>query len=132
MSLWLQSVIWALEAGDYKSFRQNLLPVAPIPIPDCLNQEFAFAERHCHDKKTAPFFPIRFIWLMEAHEQRMFGYNPLARSHYHPEDLLDLWKRACAEADYQQECAAKGTQFDFNQKAMKLDVGWIYMGDRFI
>jgi hypothetical protein len=132
MSLWLQAATQALQYGDYERFRVNILPHAPISIPGCLYQELEFAERRCHDKAKDKLFPIRFLWLMEAHEQRMFGLSPLGRSRYHPEKLMELWKRASAEVQYQQECEVDGFQFDFNEKAMKLDVGWIYIGDRFI
>ena len=42
---------------------------------------------------------------MEAHEQRMFGLSPLGRSRYHPEKLMELWKRASAARA--QACCAR-------------------------
>jgi hypothetical protein len=132
VSLWLQAATEALQSGDYERFRVNILPLAPISIPGCMYRELEFAERRCRDKTKDQLFPIRFLWLMEANEQRMFGLSPLGRSRYHPEKILSLWKRASAEAQYLQECEADGVQFDFNEKAMKLDVGWIFIGDRFI
>ena len=132
MSLWLQAATEALQKGNYERFRVNILPLAPISIPGCMHRELEFAERRCLNKEEDQLFPIRFLWLMEANEQRRFGLSPLGRSRYHPEKLLELWNRASADAQYQQECEADGIQFDFNEKAMKLDVGWIYIGDRFI
>jgi len=132
LSLWLQAATEALQSGNYERFRVNILPHAPIRIPGCMYRELEFAERRCRDKATNQLFPIRFLWLMEAHEQRMFGLSPLGRSRYHPEKLLELWKRASADVQYQKECEADGFQFDFVEKAMKLEAGWIYIGDRFI
>lgn len=132
MSLWLEAATKALQNGDYKRFRMGILPLAPISIPGCMHRELEFAEQRCCDKTEDQLFPIRFLWLMEANEQRMFGLSPLGRSLYHPEKLLELWERATVDAQYQQECEADGIQFDFNEKAIKLEVGWIYIGDRFI
>ena len=132
MSLWLQAVTEALEYGDYEHFRVNLLPNAPISVPACLFREVQFAERRCRDNSQDRLFPIRFLWLMEAHEQRMFGLSPLERSCYHPEKLLELWKRASADMQYRQECEADGFRFDFTEKAVKSSVGWIYIGERFV
>lgn len=97
MSLWLQAAIEALQGGEYERFRVKLLPHAPIRVPGCLLRELEFAERCCRNKANDQLFPIRFLWLMEAHEQRMFGLNPLDRSRYHPEKLLERWKRASAD-----------------------------------
>src|SRR3990172_9367300 len=113
MSLWLQAATDALRSGDYERFRVNILPHAPISIPVCMYRELEFAERRCHDIAKDQLFPIRFLWLMEAHEQRMFGLSPLGQSRYHPEKLLELWKRASTDAQYQKECEADGFQFDF-------------------
>ena len=132
MSLWLQAVTEALEDRDYNHFRVNLLPNAPIKIPGCLIREAQFAERRFGENSQERLFPIRFLWLMEAHEQRMFGLNPSGRSGYHPEKLLELWKRASTEKKYQQECEEAGMQFDFAEKAVKVSAGWIYIGDRFV
>jgi len=73
MSLWLQAATEALQAGKYEMFRVDILPLAPIRIPGCLIWELEFAERRCRDKTKDPLFPIRFLWLMEANEQRLFG-----------------------------------------------------------
>ena len=56
----------------------------------------------------------------------------MERSGYHPETLLELWKRASAEAHYRQESEAAGHQLDFGEKAVRLDAGWIYHGDRLV
>lgn len=68
----------------------------------------------------------------EANEQRRFGLSPLGRSRYHPEKLLDLWKRASADVEYRQECEAAGFRFDLAEKAVKFGVGWIYIEERFV
>ena len=132
MSLWLQAATEALQKGNYEQFRVNLLPLAPISIPSCMHRELEFAERRCRDKAKDQLFPIRFLWLMEANEQRMFGLSPLGRSLYHPEKLLELWERASADVQYRRESEAAGFRFDFTEKAVKLDVGWIYIGERFV
>jgi|GEM_PF-1362965 len=132
MSLWLQSSLQALQSGDYARFRQDLLPVAPIPIPDCLGRELEFAERRCRRASQDRLFPIRFLWLLEANEQRLWGYPPLARSHYHPETLLDFWERAIADPDHRQAREADGFRFDLEEKAVEMTAGWIYIGERFI
>jgi hypothetical protein len=132
MSLWLQAVMEALEYGEYEDFRVNLLPNAPISVPACLFREVEFAERRCRDNSQDRLFPIRFLWLMEAHEQCMFGLSPLERSCYHPEKLLELWKRASTDGDYRQECECAGLLFDFAEKAVKVSAGWIYIGERFV
>lgn len=132
MSLWLQAVLEDLQCGDYKHLRERILPLAPIRIPSCLIRELEFAERRCRDYKKDPLFPIRFLWLMEAHEQGMFGLSPSGRSLYNPEELLNFWQRAIADNQYQQECEAKGIRFDFVENAVKLDAGWIYIGKTFV
>ena len=132
MSLWLQASIEALQGGDYERFRVKILPHAPIRVPGCLLRELEFAERCCRDKANDQLFPIRFLWLMEAHEQRMFGLSPLGRSRYQPEKLLELWMRASADVLYRQECESAGFRFDFTEKSVNLGVGWIYIGERFV
>jgi hypothetical protein len=132
MSLWLQAATEALHSGEYERFRTRILPLAPIPIPGCLVRELEFAERRCRDNAKDRLFPIRFMWVMEANEQRLFGLTPLGRSHYHPEKLLELWERACSDAQYRQEREAEGFLFDFVEKAVELTVGWVYIGDRFV
>jgi hypothetical protein len=62
----------------------------------------------------------------------MFGLSPLERSCYHPEKLLELWKRVSTDVDYRQECEGAGLQFDFVEKAVKVSEGWIYIGERFV
>jgi hypothetical protein len=132
MSLWLQAATEALEYGEYENFRVNLLPHAPISVPACLFREVEFAERRCRDNSQDRLFPIRFLWLMEANEQRMCGLSPLERSCYHPEKLLELWKRASTDVDYRQKCEEAGLVFDFAENAMKVSAGWIYIGERFV
>jgi len=132
MSLWLQAVTWAFERGDYHDVRVNLLPIAPIPMPGCLYRELEFAEHKCRDIGKDPFFPLRYLWLMEGHEQGLLNLSPLGRSYYHPEILLELWTRSKTDDDYRQECESTGIQFDRTMKAVKLDVGWIYIGEQFV
>jgi hypothetical protein len=132
MSLWLQAAIEAFQGGEYERLRVKLLPHAPIRVPGCLLRELEFAKRRCRDKAKDQLFPIRFLWLMEAHEQRMFDLSPLGRSGYHPEKLLEIWKRASADIYYRQECEAAGFRFDFTEKAVNMGVGWIYIGERFV
>lgn len=131
MSLWLQAVMYSLEEGDYENFRVNLLPVAPIPIPGCMIKELEFAERCCRDIEKDRLFPIRFLWLLEANEQRLYGLSPLERSKYHPEKLLEVWNRAYEDSQYRQELEASGFQFNLDEKALQLSEGWIYIGDQF-
>lgn len=133
MSLWLQAVLANLDSGDYEHLRVNLMPIAPIPIPQCMMGELAFGERRCRDVEKDRLFPIRFIWLMEAHEQRMFDLNPTRSMYLHPEKLLDHWNRASSDAEYRKSLEASGCQFDFIEKAIKVeDMGWIYIGEQFI
>ena len=134
MSLWLQAVLQAFDSRKYEGLRVRLMPHSPIPIPPCLYQELEFAERHCHEKTFDLLFPIRFQWLMEAHEQRRFGLDPgpAGRSFYHPEKLLEIWERASANAQYLQEYESAGIQFDFTEKAIHLEAGWIFIGDHFV
>lgn len=132
MSLWLQAATEALQYGDYERLRVQILPLAPIPIPGCMIQELEFAERHCRDISTDPLFPIRFLWLLEANEQRMFNLSVLGRSLYHPEKILELWERASADMKYRRESESDGFQFDFSEKAMKFEVGWVFIGERFV
>ena len=132
MSLWLQSSLQALHDGNYERFRRDLLPMAPIRVPGCLTREVEFAERRCRDTSRDRLFPIRFLWLLEANEQRLWGYIALGRSRYHPETLLDLWERAIAHPDYRQAREAEGFRFDLEEKAVELTAGWVYIGERFI
>lgn len=132
MSLWLQAVTWALARGDYKDVRANLFPIAPIPIPGCLYRELEFGERQCRDVEKSPLFPIRYLWLMEGHEQRLLDLSPVGRSYYHPEELLELWTRAGTDVNYRQKLEATGIRFDFAEKALKMEVGWIYIGEQFV
>jgi hypothetical protein len=133
MSLWLQAVLENFACGDYEHLRVNLMPMAPIPIPQCMMRELAFGERCCRELEKDRLFPIRFIWLMEAHEQRMFDLDPTRSSYIHPEKLLDHWNRASSDAEYRKSLEASGCQFDFVEKAIKVeDMGWIYIGEQFI
>ena len=130
MSLWLQAVPEDLASGHYAHLRRELLPIAPIPIPGCLKRELRFAERRCRSQADR-LFPIRFLWLMEANEQRQFDLPALGRSLYHPEKLLDLWNRASDDPQYRKERGAEGYKFDFKEQAIQLTSGWIYIGQRF-
>ncbi len=132
MSLWLQAAIYALSAGDYERFRVDILPHAPIPIPGCMLKEIEYAERAHLDKTRGLLFPIRFLWLLEANEQRLFGEKPLGRSRYHPETLLNLWERILADRAYRQECEENGIQVDLDEKAIRLSGGWVYIGEHFV
>jgi hypothetical protein len=132
MSLWLQAAIEALESGKYEHLRVDLMPHAPIPIPGCMLRELEFAERRCRDISKDQLFPIRFIWLMEAKELSMFGLDPMVRSLYNPEKLLAYWKLIITEPQYRHELEPTGVQFDLNEKALKLEAGWIYIGDQFV
>ena len=131
MSLWLQAAIGALSEGDYERLRMHLLPGAPIPVPGCLARELEFAERRCRDIATDRLFPIRFFWLLESNEQRNFGLPALGRSRYHPEKLLEVWERACGDAEYRMAREAEGFRFDLEEKAVELTAGWVYIGERF-
>ncbi len=133
MSLWLQAVLENFASGDYENLRANLMPMAPIPIPQCMMRELSFGERCCRDVEKDRLFPIRFIWLMEAHEQRMFELEPTRSSYLHPEELLDHWNRASSDPEYMKSLEVSGCQFDFFEKAIKVeDMGWIYIGEQFI
>lgn len=131
VSLWLQAAIGALHDREYQRMRRDLLPICPIPVPGCLVRELEFGERSCADPSTAKLFPIRFLWTLEANEQNLFGLAPLAHSRYHPEKLLQLWKKARADPDYRSEREAEGFVFDFAERAVELSVGWVYIGERF-
>lgn len=130
MSLWLHSALDHIALRDYTHVRQ-LLPIAPIAIPACLEREIAFAERRCVDPGRPGLFPVRFLWTLEALEQRNFGYPP-GRSHYHPEKLIANWERACADADFRAELESAQFALDFAERAIELSRGWVYLGDRFV
>ena len=131
MSLWLQSALAYLAARDYAHVPEHLLPIAPIPLPGCLERELAFAERRCADPDEPALFPVRFLWTLDALEQRNFGYPP-SRSHYHPEKLLANWERACSDAAFRNELESARFVLDFDEKAIELARGWVYIGDRFV
>ena len=132
MSLWLSYALDALADREYQRFRERLLPMCPIPVPPCLMREFEFAERYCADENEDRLFPIRFLWLLEANEQRGFGYPALGRSRYHPEKLLEVWNRASTDEAYRRELESSGFRFDFGEKAINTTAGWIYIGDQFV
>jgi hypothetical protein len=127
----MQAALEALHYGNYARFRRDLLPRAPFPVPPCLLREVEFGERRCVDYKKDPLFPIRFLWTLEGNEQRVFGL-PAGRSRYHPERLLEVWERATTDSAYRQELEAGGMPFDLTERALRVQHGWIYMGDRFV
>jgi hypothetical protein len=100
MSLLLQSAIEHLNGRRYIKFRENLLPIAPISIPQCMIRELEFGEKWCTDPADDPLFPIRFLWLLEGNEKRRINLLMLGRSHFHPEILLfDIWEQAAAATE---------------------------------
>jgi len=105
--------------------------MAPITLPGCLIRELEFAERRCRDKDKDRLFPIRFLWTMEANEQRLLGYPAQGRSSYHPEKLLEVWSRASTDVNYRRKLEDDGFRFDLAEKAIGLSIGWVYIGDRF-
>jgi hypothetical protein len=129
MSLWLDAMLTHLSFGKYQHIREHILPMCPIPLPDCLKKEFEYGERCCNNSENDRLFPIRFLWFLEAHEQRMFGYEAGARSHYHPEKLLEFWERANSDASFLQEQTANGFRFDMKEKAINMSAGWVLIGD---
>jgi hypothetical protein len=130
MSLWLESALASLAARHYSHVRQRLMPIAPISLPTCLECELAFAERRCMNPEQPGLFPVRFLWTLEALEQRNFGYPP-GRSYYHPEKLLRHWERACTNAAFRAELEAAALAIDFDEQAIELTRGWVYIGARF-
>ena len=131
MSLWLQSALEALEEGDYRNLR-GLVTQAPLRLPDCMLREIEYGETHFHENSEGRLFPIRFMWLMECNEQRMFGHAPLGRSTYHPEKLLDFWTKALEDEVFRNEMEQQGFRFDLDDKALEMTAGWIYIGESFI
>jgi len=132
MSLWLQSAIEHLNGRRYKQFWENLLPIAPIPIPQCMIQELEFGEKFCTDPADDPLFPIRFLWLLEGNEQRCFNLPMLERSRFHPEILLfDIWERAVNEPKFREEIESDGFRFNWTEKAIAMSTGWILIGNHF-
>jgi hypothetical protein len=132
MSLWLQSSILALQSGDYERYRRDILPMAPIPLPECFAREVAFGERRCRGGENDRLFPIRFLWLLECLEQRNFGYPALGRSRYHPERTIAIWESVLADPEERARLEADGMRFDLEEKAINLIAGWLYLGDRFV
>lgn len=132
MSLWMQSATDALANNDYQFIRENLIPHAPFTIPACMFREFEFGERRCHDIEKDKLFPIRFMYLFEAFEQRNWGIPPGDRSLYNPEKLLAVWEKILADPAYLKECEDHGMRFDLEEKALEFLCGWIYIGNTFI
>src|SRR5207247_2339082 len=108
-----------------------ILPRAPIRLPACVYREVEYGEARCRDHTTDRLFPIRFLWLLEGNEQRLWEYTPLGRSRYHPEKLLEVWQRVLAEPAFRRDREAEGFRFDLDGKAMNLTTGWIYIGESF-
>jgi len=133
MSLWLQSDIEHLNSRLYNAFRENLLPGAPIPIPECLVRELEFGERCCTDPSGDPLFPIRFIWLLEGNEQRFDNLPMLGRSRFHPEILyFDIRQRAVNEPEFRDWMETEGFRINLTEKAIAMSTGWILIGDHFV
>ncbi len=132
MSLWLEAMTGALHKGEYAWIRETLLPMAPRPIPQCMYREIAFAERCCREGETDRVFPVRFLWLLDGHEQRTFGISPSGIGVYHPEKLLDFWSHVLVDMDVRKQHEAGGIRFNLEEKAFDLGRGWIYIGDRFV
>lgn len=130
MSLWLQSALEALEEGAYNHLR-GLVTHSPIPLPGCMLREVEYGETHFHQNSQDRLFPIRFMWLMELHEQGMFGEAPLGRSRYHPEKLLDFWNKAQNDEVFRNEMEQQGFRFDLDEKAVEMTLGWVFIGDTF-
>lgn len=131
MSLWLQSAIETLSDGDYRHFRRELIPRAPVPIPECLMKEMEYGERCCVSVETDRLFPIRFIWLLEALEQKRPGGSAGGRSRYHPEKLLEMWERVSGDENHRRDLISRGFRFDFDERAIHMTAGWILMGNSF-
>lgn len=129
MSYWLSAVLSHLQFGLYKDIREKILPMCPIPLPECLKTEFEYGERCCDATEENRLYPIRFNWMMEAHEQRMFGFQAGGRSHYHPEKLLEFWERVKTDDTFQAQQLANGFRFDFKEKAINMTAGWVLIGD---
>ena len=130
MSLWLQSALEALDEGDYSNLRR-LLAVSPLSLPACMLREIEYGETHFQGSSQNSLFPMRFMWLMECNEQRMFGHAPLGRSRYHPEKLLAFWDRAANDEVFRNEMKKQGFRFDLEEKAIEMTAGWIYIGESF-
>lgn len=133
MSLWLQEATELLNNRQYEEFRRDLLPNAPIVLPSCLLREVEFGERCCVEPSSDPLFPIRFLWLFEGNEQRLFGLPALGRSRFHPEVLLfEVWNRVCSDPLFRQKLESNGFLFNLSEKAVAMSTGWILIGGRFI
>jgi hypothetical protein len=74
---------------------------------------------------------VRFLWTLEALEQSSLGYRP-GRSYYHPEKLLRNWERACTDAAFRADLEAAAFALDFEEQAIELSRGWVFIGDRFV
>ena len=132
MSMWLEAMTRAMQEGEYGRIREVLLPMAPMSIPECIYREISFAERCCLNIETDPVFPVRFLWLLDGHEQSAFGLPPSGLGVYHPEKLLDFWTRVIVDMDLRAQHQADGMRLKLEEKAIDLGRGWIYIGDRFV
>lgn len=133
MSLWLQSVIEHLNSRRFKNFKDNLLPIAPIQIPGCMIRELEIGEKCCTDPAEDPLFPIRFLWLLEGNEQRLYNLPMLERSMFHPEILyFEIWQRAVNEPEFREKMESEGFRFNWAEKAAAMSTGWILIGDNFV
>ena len=136
MSLFLSNAIMALQSGRYEKFRKIIENVGPHifrgKMPKSLLDEARYGEMYCKKDSSEPLFPIRFLWLLEMHELRMFGLEPLGRSLYHPEKLYELWQKAVSDRAYREELQQNHIELDLKNKAILLSAGWVYIGDHFI
>ena len=133
MSLWMQTATELLYHRQYEKFRNDLLPCAPLTLPESLLRELEFGERYCRDELSDPLFPIRFLWVFEGHEQQQFGIPALGRSRYHPELLqFDICDRVFTDTQFRQVMESEGFLFKLSEKAVAMSAGWILIGERLI
>jgi len=102
------------------------------PLPRCLYREIDYARsggyRAIRDER---FFPIRFLWFLELHEQVMLDIPPLSLSRYHPERLYDMWRRLCEDESFRKDMESEGLLVDVENKAVLLTRGWTLIGETF-
>ena len=134
MSLFYQHIGQLYESCKYAEIREELhkFENSKKPFPGCIYKELDYAESEVYRKiRDENVFPIRFLWLFEFNEYRLFGITSTL-SYYSPKLLYNNWQECMNNNSVREEAEKFDVCFDMENKAISLTKGWVLMGDTFL
>jgi len=135
MSFFLQHIQELYYYKEYSQIREELIKFEKSNrlLPKCLFKEVDYADSNTYRKiRDEDVYPVWFLWFFDMHEHVMFNIDFFGQSRYFPQWLQERWNLCCENENYREDALANGVLFDFENKAISLTAGWVFIGDSFL